>query len=257
MKKLILLSVLSLAVISCKQKAKKEVESQPKVEVKKEDNFPKALGEVFEKHGGIDAWRKAKTMSYKVNTEEHTIDLPTRKTLVSSENYSMGYNGKDVWLSQKDTTAFKKDPKFYYNLYFYFYAMPFVLADDGITYSEVEPLEFEGVKYPGYKISYGSNVGTSPDDNYFIYYNAETKQMAWLGYTVTYFSKKPSEKISIIRYNDWENVNGFVLPKSITWYAKDENGALAKPAGDPLTFSEASISQAPLADNFFDKPTEN
>ena len=257
MKKLILLSALSLAVMSCKQEAKKEVETQPKQEVKKEDNFPKALGEVFEKHGGIDKWRKAKTMSYNVNKQDHTIDLHTRKTLVQGENFSLGFNGKDVWLSQKDSTAFTSNPKFYYNLYFYFYAMPFVLADDGITYSEVDPIEFEGVKYPGYKISYGANVGTSPDDNYFIYFNPETKQMEWLGYTVTYFTKEPSEKVSLIRYNDWENVNGFILPKSITWYKKDDKGVPTEPARDPIAFSSASVSQAPLADSFFEKPVNN
>ncbi|WP_299715569.1 DUF6503 family protein [uncultured Tenacibaculum sp.] len=253
MKKLILLSALSLVVMSCKQEAKKEVETQPKQEAKKEDNFPKALGEVFEKHGGIDKWRKAKTMSYKVKKEEHTIDLHTRKTLVQGENFSLGFNGKDVWLSQKDSTAFTSNPKFYYNLYFYFYAMPFVLADDGITYSEVDPIEFEGVKYPGYKISYGSNVGTSPDDNYFIYFNPETKQMEWLGYTVTYFTKEPSEKVSLIRYNDWENVNGFILPKSITWYKKDDKGVPTEPAGNSIEFSSALITQATMADNFFNE----
>ena len=257
MKKLILLSVVSLLVISCKQEAKKAVETQPTQEVKKENNFPKALGEVFEKHGGIDTWRKARTMSYKINNQDHTIDLPTRKTVVQAENFSLGYNGKNVWLSQKDSTAFKGNPEFYYNLYFYFYAMPFVLADDGITYSEVAPISFEDVNYPGYKISYGANVGTSPDDNYFIYFHPETKQMAWLGYTVTYFTKKPSDKFSLIRYNDWENVNGLVLPKSITWYQKDDNGVPTEPARDPITFSSALVTQAPLADNFFEKPTNN
>ncbi len=257
MKKLILLSALSFAVMSCKQETKKEVDSQPKTEVKKTNNFPKALGEVFEKHGGIDAWRKAKTMSYKVNNQDHTIDLHSRKTVVQGENFSLGHNGKEVWLSQKDSTAFKGDPKFFYNLYFYFYAMPFVLADDGITYTEVAPLSFEGVNYPGYKISYGANVGASPDDNYIIYYHPDTKTMAWLGYTVTYKSKKASDKYSLIRYNDWENVNGFILPKSITWYRKDDNGVPTEPARKPTMFSNALVTQAPLADNFFEKPVNN
>jgi len=258
MKKLILLSVLSLAVISCKQEAKKEAETQPKQEeTKKVDNFPKALGEVFEKHGGIDAWRKAKTLSYKVKGETHSVDLHSRKTVVNADNYSLGYNGKDTWLSQKDSTAFKGNPEFYYNLYFYFYAMPFVLADDGIIYEETDAIEFDGIKYPGYKISYKPNVGISPDDNYFVYYHPETKQMAWLGYTVTYFTKKPSDKFNILRYNDWENINGFVLPKSITWYKKDDNGKPLEPANEPTVFSDGLVTQAPLADNFFEKPTNN
>jgi len=41
--------------------------------------------------------------------------------------------------------------------------------------------------------------------------------MEWLAYTVTFASKMPSDKYNIIRYNSWENVNGLILPKEITW----------------------------------------
>ena len=248
--------MLSSIVIACKEESKKDTpkEETKKEGVKKEDTFPKALKEVLTKHGGIDAWRKANFVSYKVNGQEHTTELSSRKALITAEKYSLGYDGKEAWVSQKDSTAFKGNPDFYYNLYFYFYAMPFVLADDGIVYSETKAIEFEGVTYPGIKISYNANVGASPDDNYYVFYHPETKQMAWLGYSVTYNSKKPTDKFNIIRYNDWENVNGFLLPKSLTWYKKDDNGMPSEPAREPTQFSSALVSQAPLADTFFEKP---
>ena len=69
------------------------------------------------------------------------------------ENYSIGFDGKDVWkLDPKDT--YKGDAVFYHNLFFYFYAMPFIVADNGIIYSETPNLEFDGVSYPGVRISY-------------------------------------------------------------------------------------------------------
>lgn len=256
MKKLITVFILVALISACKSETKKEEKKEVGTEVKKQPTYPEALAEVLEKHGGIDAWRKAKFLSYKVKGEEHTTDLYSRKAVVHGENFSLGYDGKEVWLHQKDSTAFKGNSEFYYNLYFYFYAMPFVLADDGIIYSDTAPIEFEGVSYPGIKISYKANVGVSPDDNYFIFYHPETKQMAWLGYTVTYFSKKPSDNFKIIRYNDWENVNGFLLPKSITWYNKNDQGVPTEPAGEPTEFSSALVSQAPLADSFFSKPAE-
>lgn len=252
MKKLALLLLISIISFACKNEAKKDVEKEV---VKKEttvDKYPKALKDVFDEHGSIDTWNKMKTLSYSLKNEEHTTDLHSRRAVINSPEYSYGFDGQNTWVS--DTTKFKKDPKFYYNLYFYFYAMPFVLADDGITYSEIKPLEFEGEKYPGYKISYKANVGNSSDDNYFIYYDPTTKEMSWLGYTVTYFSKKPSDKFSIIRYNDWENVNGLLLPKSITWYKKDENGNPTEPAGDPTEFKMPLLSQASLANSFYAKP---
>jgi hypothetical protein len=252
MKKLALLLVISIISFACKNKGKKDSEKEV---IKKEttvDKFPKTLKSVFDKHGTIDTWDKMKTLSYSLNKEEHTTDLHSRKAVINSPEYSYGFDGQNTWVS--DTTKFKKDPKFYYNLYFYFYAMPFVLADDGIVYSEVKPLEFEGKKYPGYKISYKANVGNSSNDNYFIYYDETTKEMSWLGYTVTYFSKKASDKFSIIRYNDWQNVNGLLLPKSLTWYKKDENGNPTEPAGEPTEFKMPLLSQASLADSFYAKP---
>lgn len=229
--------------------------TEPKKEVKKE-KFPDTLGKVFEKHGGIDNWRSARTLSFNKGEEAHTVDLWSRKTVVNSPKYSMGYDGADVWLTEQDSGAYRGTPSFYYNLFFYFYAMPFVLADDGITYADSEPLTFNGVSYPGVKISYEANIGTSPDDNYIVYYNPETYQMEWLAYTVTFRSKKPSDKFNLIKYGQWEESDGFLLPKSITWYKKDENGHPIEPARPGIEFTLPLVKRDVLPDSFFQKPTE-
>lgn len=234
-------------VLSCKSEDSKQ---------KEEEKFPQELGKVFEKHGGIDNWRKANTLSFNLGDEAHTVDLHSRMTVVHSPKYSLGFDGENVWMNRQDSTAFKSDPKFYYNLFFYFYAMPFVLADDGIIYEKAAPLAFEGKEYPGFKIAYKANVGTSPDDNYFIYYNPETYQMEWLRYSVTYFSKETSDKFNVIRYNDWTNVDGFVLPKSITWYQKDDSGTPTKPRGSAREFTLAIVKSTKLKDSFFKEPVQ-
>ena len=247
MKKLITLFVLTLVIVSCKTEPKKVVKEE-------KNNFPESLSKVLKKHGGIDSWRKQKVLSFNKGEEAHTVDLHSRKTVITSPTYSYGFDGENLWVS--DTTVFKKDPKFYYNLYFYFYAMPFVLADDGIVYSEAKEIEFEGKKYPGIKISYKANVGTSPDDNYFLYYNPDTFNMEWLKYSVTYFSKKTSTKFNLIKYNEWVSVNGFELPKQLTWYKQDENGNPTEPAREPIEFTLPLVSQGELDDSFFKKPKE-
>ncbi|MGB0891515.1 MAG: DUF6503 family protein [Flavobacteriaceae bacterium] len=245
MKKITLLFVFTLVVLSCKQEKKKEINVE---------KFPKELSKVFEKHGGIEAWRKQKVLSFNKGEEAHTVDLHSRKTVITSPTYSYGFDGENIWVS--DTTVFKKDPKFYYNLYFYFYAMPFVLADDGIVYSDANEIEYKGKKYPGIKISYKANVGTSPDDNYYLYYNPDTYKMEWLRYSVTYFSKKPSNKTNLIKYEEWINVNGFLLPKSLSWFKQDKAGNPIEPAGKPVKFTLPLLSQGELDDSFFKKPKE-
>ena len=251
MKNLCISFAVLLLVISCKPKEEK---IEAKVDVYK--NYPEAIVKILKKHGGLSAWNNARVLSFKKGEETHTVDLHSRKSLVQGNNYALGFNGKKAWLQEKDSGNFKGNPEFYHNLYFYFYAMPFVLADNGIVYSETEAITFEGKEYPGIKISYKQDIGVSPDDNYFVYYNPETYQMEWLGYTVTYFSKEPSKKVNIIRYNNWEESTGFLLPKSITWYKKDEQGNIDKPANEPAVFMNPLVSQNQLADSFFEKPTE-
>lgn len=246
MKKIIFIAFVSIFAISCKNESKKEV---------KAEKFPEVLGKILQKHGGIDTWRKAKTISFNKGKEAHTADLNSRKTIIISPEYSMGFNGKDIWLFEKDSGSYKGNPKFYYNLFFYFYAMPFVLADDGIIYEETTPVVFGGEEYHGIKVSYEANVGTSPDDNYIIYYNKETYQMEWLAYTVTFNSKKPSDRYNLIRYNDWEDVNGLQLPKSIIWYTTDDKGQPTEPARPATEFTYPLVSDIQLDDSFFEKAT--
>tara|TARA_R110002126_G_scaffold277373_3_gene423216 strand:+ start:238 stop:1002 length:765 start_codon:yes stop_codon:yes gene_type:complete len=252
MKKVFLLLAITI-MVSCKNETKKDSKKE-EITVTKKESFPDELGKVFTKHGGINAWRKAQVLSFNKGEEVHTINLHSRKTVVNHPDYSLGFDGKEVWLDEAKEGSYKGNPTFYYNLYFYFYAMPFVLADDGITYKKVEDITFEGTHFPGYKISYASDKGTSPDDNYMVYYNPQTYQMEWLAYTVTFKSKEPNDKYKIIKYNKWENVNGLVLPKELTWYKKDENGMPTEPARPATEFTLPLISQGKLADSFFAKP---
>jgi len=153
--------------------------------------------------------------------EIQKVDLQNRKEIIEAGNYTTGFDGSKVWLAAD--TSYKRNPVFYHNLMFYFIAMPFVLADDGIVFKGAQPLEFDGVTYPGLRIAYEDDIGMSPEDEYFIHYNPDTYRMEWLGYTVTYFSKEKSTDIHWIRYQDWKMQNGLLLPNSLDWY-KYENG---------------------------------
>ncbi len=213
-------------LISCKGKTKEVNYSEENLDVTT-SIYPENISKVFDAHGGIDVWNKMRslvfTMPKQSGDEVTTTDLKNRNSLIEMPRHTIGFNGKDVWLYSKDTTPYKGNARFYYNLMFYFYAMPFVLADDGIIYENVEPLVFEGKSYPGIKISYESGVGESPEDEYVLYYDSETNQMAWLSYTVTYFSKEKSKEFRFIKYSNWITVDGLLLPETITWFHYENN----------------------------------
>ncbi|MFI1770867.1 DUF6503 family protein [Thalassobellus citreus] len=251
----IILSVLLIVLVACKQSKATKIEDvqSTKVEVK---NYPETISKVFKTHGGLNVWNTMKTLSFAIpkpdGKEITTVNLKNRKSRIDMSKHILGFDGKDVWLHKKDTIGYNGDAKFYYNLMFYFYAMPFVLADNGIHYETAKALEFDGKQYPGIKISYESGVGESSDDEYIMYYNPETYQMAWLGYTVTYFSKEKSKDFHYIKYNDWQRINGVLLPKTIQWY-NVVNGKITDKQND-VDFVDVMLSKENPDSTIFAKP---
>lgn len=248
----------TLLLTACAEQTKKPVASESNTVLNAiTKKYPENLEKVFDAHGGINQWNKAQTLVYEMvkpdHLEKHTTDLPSRKTRIDGKNFTIGFDGKDVWLAQKDSTAFRSNARFYHNLYFYFYAMPFVLGDDGITYEKTESLLYDGVLYPGIKVSYGENIGDSPEDNYFLYYDPESYQMEWLGYTVTYFNGEPSDKVSYIRYGDWQKVKGVLLPKTLTWYHTDDTGKVTE-ARNTVTFTNVALTDKEYSNDTYAQP---
>jgi len=244
--------------ISCKQEKKEmlnEEASKEIVAITTSNNYSEKLQQVFEAHGGVAQWKKMQSLVFELPKpdarEIHTINLQTRQDKVETPSYTIGYDGIKTWLLDTDN-SFKGDAVFYHNLMFYFYAMPFVLADDGIVYGETAAVVYEGKSYPGVSIRYNPGVGTSYKDLYFIHFDPDTKQMAWLGYSVSYRSGESSDKFSWIHYNDWQTISGLVLPKSITWY-KTEDGVLTEPR-NTVSFENVVLGKDVQPNTFFSKP---
>ncbi|WP_452599513.1 DUF6503 family protein [Pontimicrobium sp. MEBiC01747] len=269
MKNYLIVATLFLALASCKKDVKtKNVEQENTTETTTDyaketldvstTVYPENITKVFNAHGGIDKWNKLGALVFEIEkpdgNEKTTTALKSRKSLIETKDYTLGYNGKYAWLEEHKDKAFKNDPKFYYNLMFYFYAMPFVLGDDGITYQDVEPLVYEGKSYPGIKVSYEKGIGESPDDEYILYYDQETNKMAWLGYTVTYFSKEKSSEFHFIKYSNWQTVNGFVLPAKLEWH-KAEGFKIGEKRNE-MNFVNISVLKTAPNDSLFEK-TEN
>ena len=218
--------------------------------------YPDNISKIFKAHGTLEAWEVYENLVFEIEkpdgNEKTTTNLKSRESLIQTPTFAIGFDGKQVWLQEKDTTSYKGNAKFYYNLMFYFYAMPYVLADNGIIYTDVEPLEFEGTSYPGIKIGYESGVGESPEDEYIMYYNKDTYQMAWLGYTVTYFSKEKSKDFHFIKYSDWQLVEGIKLPKTLEWYNYEDGKPTTK--RNDMNFTNILLTKNKMDTNAFVKP---
>lgn len=256
----LLFPIAFIAFIACKQTAShsddgvEEVTTEAISETK--SNHPETLQKIFEAHGGWDTWIQQHSLKFSMEgrggTETYTISLKDRRSLITTENWKIGFDGKDVWLQQNDSTSYKGNARFYHNLMFYFYAMPFVLGDEGIQYEMVPETELMGVSYDGIKISYDDGVGDSPKDEYILYYHPETYQMSWLAYTVTYGKTEKSDRFSYIKYAQWETFNNLILPTQLVWH-EVEDGKPLKPSGERV-FSEISITEDRTSITTFAKP---
>lgn len=256
MKKIILIAAVAVFALSCKEKAQETTTTVKEQEVEATQEpakvYPDAVASIFKTHGGISNWNDMNYLAFTLGDERHTVDLKSRKTTIKTDKYTLGFDGEKVWLAQDSTHFQPQRARFYHNLMFYFYAMPFVLGDDGITYSDVPALEFEGVSYPGTKISFGSGVGDAPDDEYILYRDPKTNQMAWLAYTVTYGRNEKSDRFNYIKYDQWTDVEGLQLPSVIQWY-KVEDGIPTEMSGE-RKFTDAKISARVPGPSQFEKP---
>lgn len=209
-----------------------------------------AIKKVFDAHGGYERWQQMNQLTYMKGDEKTITDLKNRKILLSSSQQTIGYDGNEVWISPDTLDA--SNARFYHNLYFYFYAMPFVLGDPGINYEDLAPRSLNGDTYNGIKISYASGIGDSPKDNYIIWYDPETYTMEWLMYTVTYRSGEASDKYSLIKYDEWKSVNGLVLPTKLQWHVYEDD-AVGDVRGEAL-FESVSITDEKPNQSQFRRP---
>ena len=245
-------------LLSCREAPKEEPNAENSVSENAESaepRFTNALQQVFQAHGGLESWRQQRYLAYEIPkgsaVEKHHIDLNTRMDLIETEDYQMGFDGDEVWIRDPQR-QYKGDPVFYHNLMFYFYAMPFVLADPGIVYFEIKPLVYGGKSYPGIGIRYKDGIGTSPEDEYFLYYDADSFEMAWLGYTVTYRTGKPSDDVHWIRYDNWVPVSGLRLPASMTWYTLEDG--VPSSSENTLRFEQVALSDIQADPSMFAMP---
>lgn len=219
-KTLYLLVVLGI-IVSCKDKTTEtKPETEPLVEEEIDTvlkQYPENISKVFDAHGGIAIWDDMETLEFSVEKpdgyEITTTDLKDRYAVVEMPKTTIGYDGEVIWIKNKDNSVFEGHPETYYSYMFRFYAMPFLLADEGTTYTKTDPLNFEGKTYPGVQILFENGIEN------IIYYDADSYQLRWLAYKDA--DKNPEWQF--INYSNWQDVEDLLLPETMVWYNVENN----------------------------------
>ncbi len=208
------------------------------------------ITKVFKAHGGYASWSKLKMLSYQMNGTKTLTDLQNRYTRMESENQTVGFDGKNVWMYPASEDVAQQRMR--YNLMFYFYAFPFIVGDPGVNYEALAPIELQGASYDAVKITFDSGVGNAPNDSYIICSDPATGRMHWLLYTAT-FGGEAKEQYNLIRYKDWAKQGDVLLPTSLQWY-QYEDGVVGEPRGEARRFENIQVSEETPSMDLFEAP---
>ncbi len=219
-------------------------------------NFPPLFKKILDAHGGLDTWNSMNTLKFTrgegPGADMHVIDLKSRRSTNSVKGkYTLGNDGDKVWVSPHRDSFPGQSVRFMNNLFFYFVALPYVLADPGVVYEDLGEKTVNGKKYAVLKTSFKAGVGDAPGDQYVLYADAETHVIDFINYSVTYFNPANSEKYSALQF-EWEDVNGLKFPsvaKSVKW----ENGKLGAVARE-TKYTNFSYSKTRMDLSQFDVP---
>ncbi len=175
---------------------------------------------------------------------------------MEAANYQMGFDGDNYWFAADSIPDDHPDPKFYINLQFYFFAMPFVAADPGTNYEEMGQRIVDSTTYDVLKLTYEDGTGQAPEDQYLLYFDTESHQLKLLLYSVTYFNAENAENYNALWYDEWQTVDGLVVPlRAMSYNWNTENQALGNLRSTKIFFSVDFDKIAPLDAAF--APPEN
>ena len=234
------------------------ISCQSKVEKPLPDLSPE-FTTVLDAHGDWKKWFNAKAESYAmihegVMTEEDAfINLESRKIRLSNSEFEIGYDGNQTWISPNRAAYKGNSIKFYHNLYFYFFNIPYIFTDPGVTVEKVEDKMLNGKKYPTFQATFDPNTGSSPKDQYFMLVNPETNRLEYLLYTVTYFGDE-NPPFSALKYEDYRNSDGVYFPRILTGYTFENDST--KSMRYQVTFADALLLDEEFDSEIFEKPED-
>jgi hypothetical protein len=212
------------------------------------------LMKCIDAHGGLKKWQRFEGLEYTMTTSDMTIyqltDLRTRHAYHRFPDFELGYDGKTGWATTDFAKIPGKSPLFYHNLDFYFFGLPFLLADPGTVHEYLGRQTVSGKEYEVVKVGFESGVGLVSDDVYIVYMDATTYQMEILRYSVTYFNRENADKFNAKVYTDWRAVQGLLVPgkmENIEW----EDGNLGESKGYGRSFSDIHfLKKTPAPEQF-------
>lgn len=231
-------------------------ESEDRTTPNPDESYPELMHQVWEAHGSISTWKNYGAMTFTLNREDssreiHMTNLADRKSLITADSFRIGMDGEKVWVAPS-INAYDGNPRFYHNLVFYFYNLPFLMADPGVRQNDIGIKELDGEEYRSIRVGFEEGTGDADDDEYILLINPETKRLEWILYTVTYFVNEKVSSYNALHYADFMEVGGLTVPGKLSGY-EYANDTTGNPRYE-MVFTDINFSKDPYQDKMFEKP---
>lgn len=241
---------LGLLVFACKSKTKEtstmiEAVQQEKTSVTKEENpGSELLEKCLQAHGGLAAWKSFEGLEYTLDDNGKMVyqltHLRDRRAYLKSKKYEVGFDGEVAWALPDAKEVSGKSAAFYYNLDFYFIGIPFLLKDPGVHTSYEGKAVVGEKEYESLKVTFGSEVGYTPEDVYYLYLDPETYVLRILTYSISYFDRENAGINSAKVYSDYKNVQGLLMPHKMENFEWNK-GVIGKSKNHLRRFSDIAF----------------
>ncbi len=244
--RLLLIFSVSIAAVTLQAKATfpppnswvKDRVSEAKERLQK-DIGGKMIWKSIEAHGGLEKWYQNGVLEFrwayvpiKGPTRDSfqyidTWNSRARHHLSSEPSVEFGWDGKQAWANRKLPEGY--NARFWSLTPYYFLAMPFVFSDKGVNFKAEGSMSFEGKEFSLVRITFGKDIGDSPDDYYVALINKKNNLLEGVRYIVSYkgfFKGGKTSPEKLMMFDNQKKVDGIVIPtgaRSFSW-EKDKAG---------------------------------
>jgi len=250
-------------VFACRPEKKEVIQPEKVVEEteiflsSEEKKGAELLDKCLKAHGGLEKWKSFEGLQYNLNDNGKIVyqltHLKDRRAYLKSKKYTVGFDGNVAWALPDAKKVSGKSAAFYYNLDFYFVGIPFLLTDPGVHVSDSGEQNLNGKYYDVLKVSFGKEIGFTPDDVYFMYLDQETHLLRILTYSISYLNKENAPVNSAKVYSDYINVQELQMPakmENFEW----EDGKIGASKNHVRLFSDFKFLKEITDETLFEVP---
>lgn len=197
---------------------------------------------MIEAHGGMEPWAAAPAVSWEDELRQGgaesgqpsrvSVEQGRRRAYIDypGTGQSLAWDGERAWSRNWSSPA---PPRFIALLNYHFLNLPWLARDPGVNLSEpgearLWALPEDETVYRTVKLTYDAGVGDTPDDYYLLFIHPVTHQLAANEYIVTYEALLPEgveqTPPHLLVYDEYETVEGLVVPSHYTIYEMGEEG---------------------------------